>query len=216
MHKGRFLLNIQRVHDASDPGFADLVRIYTEAHPASERKSVDLLSSMVNRREYLFLLAFQDRQSVGFSIVQCFHSSDACLLEYMAVAHDRRDQGIGQYLFKETVNHKEVSNRFLLAEVDSNKRPSAETTLNTRRKAFYRRLGCREIEGLNYLMPNVSSAAPPAMDLIVYRDKLPISVEKSHLRDWLECCFVQTYGRPADDPNIDSMLKDLPGNLRLI
>lgn len=209
-------LKTRRVASAVDPDFAALARIYTEAHPESERKKVTLLASMVERPEYLFLVAAQDCRVVGFSIILCFSGTDACLLEYMAVSSDVRDQGIGQYLFRESVNRDEVFGRYLLAEVDSDKLQTAERTDCARRKAFYRRLGCREVEGLCYIMPPVSISTPPAMDLLVYRSELPPSIDRSQLRNWLQSCYTEVYGMAANDPRIDAMLKTLPAELRLV
>ncbi|MGA3159977.1 MAG: GNAT family N-acetyltransferase [Terracidiphilus sp.] len=210
------LVKIQRIQSGIDPVFAELVRIYIESHPESERKPASLLSSMIMRPEYLFLVAIQDKLVVGFSITLCFLKSDAALLEYMAVAPNRRGQGIGQNLFKETVKFEKASERFILAEVDSDKRQMADITDRTRRKNFYRRLGCREIDGLSYIMPPVSNSKPPAMDLLVYRRELPKTVEKKHLRAWLESCYIQVYGMTASDSRIDRMLRNLPKHLRLI
>jgi len=210
------LVKMQRIQSGSDPAFAELVRIYMESHPESERKPASLLSSMIMRPEYLFLVATQDRLVVGFSITLCFLNSDAALLEYMAVTPNLRGQGIGQTLFKETVKFEKASERFILAEVDSDKRQTADKTNRMRRKKFYRKLGCQEIDGLSYIMPPVSNSKPPAMDLLVYRRELPKTVEKEHLRAWLQSCYIQVYGMTANDSRIDKMLENLPKHLRLI
>jgi ribosomal protein S18 acetylase RimI-like enzyme len=209
-------LRVRRIHSGSDPAFAELVGIYTESHPESERKPASLLASMIERPEYRFLVVSQGTFVVGFSISIYFLHSDAALLEYMAVTPNRRGQGIGQFLFKETVKPKEDAERFLLAEVDSDREQSADKSERSRRKGFYRRLGCREVEGLRYLMPTVSSAKPPAMDLLVYRRELPKSIERTRLRKWLESCYVEVYGMKASDPRIESMLNNLPENSCLI
>jgi GNAT superfamily N-acetyltransferase len=171
---------------------------------------------MIRRPEYIFLVALQDHLVVGFSITLCFLGSDAALLEYMAVAPDRRSRGIGQVLFEETVKFEEASERYVLMEVDSDKGQSSDKTDRTRRKSFYKRLGCREIGGLSYIMPPVSNSMPPAMDILVYRRELPDIVEKSHLRNWLESCYIQVYEIPASDFRIKVMIESLPDTLRLI
>jgi ribosomal protein S18 acetylase RimI-like enzyme len=114
-------LKIQRIQSDTDPAFAELVKIYTESLPENERKNAGLLSSMIQRSEYLFLVACRDNSVVGFSIALCFHDSDAALLEYIAVARDCRGREIGKFLFKETAGMKEVSERHLLVEVDSDR-----------------------------------------------------------------------------------------------
>ncbi len=92
-------LTIHRIDRSADPAFAGLASIYTEAHPASERKSIGLLAAMIQRPEYLFLAASEESRVVGFAIVLCFRQSSACLLEYLAIAQGRRSHGLGQSLF---------------------------------------------------------------------------------------------------------------------
>jgi GNAT superfamily N-acetyltransferase len=209
-------LELHRVHDSTKPEFAELVRIYSEAHPRNERKNVESLSLMLARPEYLFHVVSHQNLVAGFAIVLCFTEADAGLLEYMAVDQNWRGHGIGQFLFTELVKLRELSRRYLLAEVDSDKAETADRIDRMRRKAFYHRLGCKEIEKLCYIMPQVSSAMPPAMDLLVYRQNLPLSIERSHLRKWLQSCYVQVYGKDENDPRIEMMLRNLPENLRLL
>ncbi len=208
-------LTIHRIDRSADPAFAGLASIYTEAHPASERKSIGLLAAMIQRPEYLFLAASEESRVVGFAIVLCFPQSSACLLEYLAIAQDRRSHGLGQSLFTQVATLPEVAGRYLLIEVDSNPPQAAPNPSNARRKAFYRKLGCRQIEGLAYIMPPVSLSAPPPMEMLVYKSPLPAFIGQAHLREWLQCCYVEVYGRAADDRRIDSMLQGLPQNLRL-
>lgn len=209
-------IQLRRVRSTHEPDFKDLVAIYTEAHPQSERKSPERLSAMIQQPGYFFLVAVESSVVVGFSIVRVFDDSDAALLEYMAVAQDRRNQGIGQQLFTQTANLGEISSRFLLAEVDSEKRPADDRADRIRRKNFYRRLGCREVEQLCYIMPPVSSSSPPDMDILVYKRDLPPFIELPRLRQWLVSCYVQVYGQPANDHRIETMLHGLPANVRLV
>jgi ribosomal protein S18 acetylase RimI-like enzyme len=217
---------IARLHTPDDPRFAQLLTIYTEAHPASERKTVDQLAAMITRPEYLFLVAEQPSESAapphpekkvaGFAIALCLPNTDACLLEYMAIAPGHRNQGIGQYLFQQVLAHPELAGRFLLAEVDSDKLPCPDRADRTRRKAFYSRLGCREIAGLNYHMPPVSTATPPPMDLLVHHPDRPGSISKAAVKAWLTACYTAVYAMPADDPRIAAMLRDLPDTCVLL
>jgi ribosomal protein S18 acetylase RimI-like enzyme len=208
-------LETHHIHDATDPAFTALARIYSDAIPASERKSVEQLSSMLQRPEYIFLVASRENLVVGFSITLCFTGCDACLLEYMAVVAGRRSQGIGRYLFTELTKHPEVSGRLLLAEVDSDKTQSSYSIEAAQRKAFYRKLGCKEVEGLHYLMPPVTTTTPPEMNLLAYQQALPSTIERAHLQTWLQCIYVEVYGRAATDPGLEQMLKSLPDNIRL-
>jgi GNAT superfamily N-acetyltransferase len=220
------LLRTVRLHSPDDPRFAQLLAIYTEAHPASERKPVEQLAAMIARPEYLFLVAFSGAEQqdisdridavVGFAIALCLPNTDACLLEYMAIEHDHRNRGIGQLLFREVLARPEIAGRFLLAEVDSDKLPCPDRAERTRRKAFYHRLGCGEIAGLSYLMPPVSTATPPPMDILVHHPDSPEYLSKNLLKAWLTACYTEVYGMAAGDPRIAAMLCELPESCALL
>jgi GNAT superfamily N-acetyltransferase len=211
------MMQAVRIHSAEDPRFGELVRIYTEALPASERKSVDALRQMIARPEYFFLAAVDADALVGFAITIAFVESDAALLEYMAVDAARRSEGLGEALFRATAAWPELSSRFLLSEVESETADGAgpDAELRARRKGFYRRLGAKEIEGLTYIMPPVSSAQPPAMHMLVLRGGFP-TIAKARVRAWLEACYGQVYGVPQSDPRIEEMLSGLPETIRLV
>lgn len=209
-------IQFHRVVSAAEPAFYGLLSIYEEALPASERKSSAKLAAMVERSDYSILTASINNSVVAFSISLRFANSDGSLLEYMAVETHLRGRGIGQRLFRGTVMLDELADRYLLIEVDSDKRPGDSQLKNARRKSFYKKLGCREIEHLAYVMPPVASSAPPPMNLLVYRRFLPSVIEKTRLRSWLSECYSQVYGASANSPVIESMLSDLPDGIRLI
>lgn len=202
-------MNLHRVRTAGEIAFDGLLRVYTAAHPASERKSADALRQMIERPEYLFLAVTEAEVVVGFAIAIALADCDGVLIEYMAVDAEHRGRGIGKLLFRAIAGWPEALDRFLLAEVDSAAAALSQGDDRVRRKNFYRRLGCRQIEGLVYVMPPVTSAVPPPMDVLVYRRELPACVEKEHVRRWLEAIYAQVYGVAAGDPRIDAMLDGL-------
>ncbi len=209
-------LIVDRVKVASDPRFDELVAIYREALPRSERKPAAKLAVMIAKPGYIFLVLTLEGKVVGFAIAVCFERTEACLIEYMAIAGKMRGQGLGNTLFKSVVDLEEIRDRYLLAEVESEAAPSADHEDRVRRKRFYRKLGCREIEGLEYIMPAVSSSTPPAMNILVYRRGLPEEISKAQLRGWLQDIYVDVYWRSSSDPQIDTMLENLPERPRLI
>jgi hypothetical protein len=104
----------------------------------------------------------------------------------------------------------------LLLEVDSDREPAADRELRTRRKAFYRRLGCKVLEGLEYVLPLPGQGRVPAMDLLVDSGGEPIdSVPKPLVTTWLREIYTQVYSCPVDDPRLLGMIASLPQNTRL-
>lgn len=207
---------LRRVTSLDDPAFQRLVDIYIEAHPASERKSLGQLSAMFQQPDYLFEVIFLANTVVGFAIITQLPYTDACLLEYMAITKGKRGLGLGSSLFRHIVRLPEVAPRFLLAEVDSDREPSGERAERVRRKRFYRHLGCKEVAGLEYIMPPVSSRPPPVMNVMAFRRELPREVSKEQLRGWLQAIYVNVYGQLPTDGRIDEMLKSISTAAELV
>jgi GNAT superfamily N-acetyltransferase len=199
-------MRIQQIRERNKAEFDGLVRVYEASLAASGRKSVAALKAMLARPEYAFVIAIEGKRVVGFAIAIALIGSDAALLEYMAVHAEFRGRGVGAELFGAVAEWQKIAGRFLLVEVDSEREDSAEREQRARRKAFYRRLGAKELRGLRYIMPPVTAATPTPMELMVYRRELPASIEKERVRAWLEDCYLQVYGVPAGDPRIGEML----------
>lgn len=209
-------LELRRLHSLHDPAFQQLLEIYFEANDPSERKSLERLGAMIQEPGYHFLSGMKSDRVAGFQILRLFDGADAALLEYNAVASDRRNQGIGSELFQRIANLEVFASKFLLAEVGSDKKATPDQSERARRKEFYRRLGWREIDRLGYIMPPVSSTLPAEMDMLVYKRDLPATIERGRLRDWLERCYVDVYGLSASDPRINAMISGLPEQVSLI
>ena len=209
-------MRIQRIGEQDEAEFAGLVSVYEASLAAGERKSVDALRAMLVRPQYVFLAAMNEARVIGFAIGIALIGSDAALLEYMAVDAEFRGRGVGAALFRAVVEWPAIAGRFVLVEVDSHREDSAEREERARRKAFYRRLGARELDGLGYIMPPVTAATPPPMELMVYRRELPGCIAKQRVRGWLEDGYEQVYGVAAGDPRIDAMLAGCAESIPLV
>lgn len=203
--------SFSRVTDPRSPVFAEILALYANAFPSSERKPTQFLSDVLVREDYrIFMLADQE-SLIGFGVIFQSSNQQFALLEYMAIADRRRDQGWGARLFNEVTAR--VAGPLLL-EVETDRLHVAGTDDRARRKSFYRRLGCHVIEGLDYLMPQISSSAPPSMDLMIHGYPKPF-LEKELLREWLGEIYRKVYDRHAHDSAIGRMLADLPKEIRL-
>jgi hypothetical protein len=101
----------------------------------------------------------------------------------------------------------------VLLEVDSDGEASADRALRTRRLRFYRRLGCKTVSGLRYLMPLQGPGPAPEMVLMLHPavgDADATRVARNDLQRWLETIYRDVYRVPPDDPRIGTMLAPLP------
>jgi len=208
-------LVLKRLQSSSDPAFSDLLSLYDEAFPSSERKPVAVLRRMLAVEDYYFLLATENEITVGLAIVRVLRDGTAALLEYMTVVPSQRRRGIGGQIVLAAARAVNAPPVTLLLEVESDRIKSPDQSLRARRKQFYRMLGALELRDLSWIMPPVIATPPPAMEMMVLAPAVS-SIRREKLRQWLVNIYVDVYGQSADDPRIDVMLRDLPEEVELI
>ena len=188
---------------AGGSAFEDFYRIYVESIAVPEQKTRDQLAAMVERPDYQVLLARRRGQVVGFSILFLSREESFGLLEYMAVEAAQRSGGIGAELFRRSL--EAAGDAPLLVEVDSDR--SGDRAINRRRILFYRRLGCRFVEGISYILPLPSQGPRPEMDLMIQIPPAIDRISKATLERWLKVMYRDVYGCRPDDPRIERMLE---------
>jgi GNAT superfamily N-acetyltransferase len=193
--------------------FRELFAIYAASIAPSEQKPEAWLRAMVAAPEYRVWISQDAGQVLGFSILFVPPGCGFALLEYMAVASERRGHGFGAKLFQKTVERAVTPGGEalpVLLEVDSDVEASTDGPLRTRRLHFYRRLGCMKISGLRYLMPLQGAGPAPEMVLLIHRAARDAPVPRGDLEGWLRTIYRDVYHVPPDDPRIATMLAPLP------
>jgi GNAT superfamily N-acetyltransferase len=188
---------------------SDLIGIYEASIPASERKPAEAIRDMACRSDYRLVVATQDQTLLGFAAVFAPPDENFALLEYLAVDERFRGGGIGAGLFRAAVRTLEDDARAgpLLIEVEALEGDPAERARQERRRAFYRRLGCRRVAGLDYLLPLRAAAAPPPPVMHLFaRVAANVPLSRADLERALGVIYPRVYGQHADDPRIAAML----------
>lgn len=194
------------IDDAAPEDLDALIALYEGAFLPSERKPSAAIRAMAGHRAYRVRVAKVEGAFAGFAILFRFPGGGLALLEYMAVELPHRARSIGQALFHDAASAL-AADETLIVEVEADAEPCAEQADRARRKAFYRRLGCLEIEGLDYRVPLPGD--PPLMNLLVWRHQSP-TLDRAALADWLTRLYRDGYHTPADDPRLVAMLAALP------
>jgi len=206
-------VTLEQMTSAEGAPFRELFAIYAASITPREQKPEDWLRTMVTAPEYRVWTASDAGRVLGFTILFVPPDRGFALLEYMAVASDRRGSGLGAAMFRRTVEQALTPQGValpVLLEVDSDREASPDQALRTRRLHFYRRLGCATIAGLRYLMPLPGTGAAPEMDLMIHRDAPATAVARGDLERWLRTIYRDVYHVSPDDPRIEAMLRPLP------
>jgi GNAT superfamily N-acetyltransferase len=196
-------------------------RIYESSIAPSGRKPATDLLAMAGRSDYRVIAALDNEQILGFATVFAPPDEPLALLEYLAVDEAHRGRGTGAGLFRFAVETLAREGRAgpLLVEVDSEPDETSASASHPgrRRHAFYRRLGCRRIEGLAYHLPLRTAGLPPPMDLFVHPIRsADLALHRGDLERALRLIYHRVYAQSPDDPRIDRMLTILPDPIHLV
>jgi GNAT superfamily N-acetyltransferase len=154
---------LEQLKSCDEPAFRELYEIYAASIVARERKPQEWICKMVRSPEYRVWVMKSAGRVTGFSIVFLPSAGHFALLEYMAVAAERRNSGVGSELFQQSMRAVLSEGRSLpvLLEIDSDREAGDDQQIRTRRQRFYRRLGCVQVSGLQYILPLPGLDAPP-------------------------------------------------------
>jgi hypothetical protein len=165
---------------------------------------------MARRPDYRLIVATHEQTVLGFAAVFAPPDEAFALLEYLAVDERFRGGGVGGGLFRAAVETLAGEGRGgpLLLEVEAPVGDDATgRAQQERRRAFYRRLGCRQVAGLDYLLPlRTASTAPPPMHLFAHVTAPAVSLSRADLERALRVIYSRVYGQDADDPRIAVMM----------
>src|SRR5580698_378379 len=211
-------VKLEQLASSEGETFRQLYAIYAASIAAREQKRESWIAAMIDAPQYRVWVAKAGGLVRGFSILFVPATGGFALLEYMAVAPDQRNHGLGAELFRQTMKAALTPGERplpVLLEVDSDREASSDRALRTRRERFYRRLGCLRIAGLRYIMPLAGEGSPPEMDLLVYSaDPLGrvagSEVPRSDVTRWLETIYRDVYHCAPNDPRLAQMVAGLP------
>jgi len=204
---------ISRLTRHDDAAFDALVVIYQASIERSEQKPVEALRRAVDDSRYRFLVARDGDAVIGFAICYAPAPEGMWLLEYMATDATRRSSGLGAALLQACIDlHRAAGRPIGLLEVDAVSGDAMLRDQRMRRLAFYRRNGCRMIDGLDYILPLPGA---PAMRLLVHAPAGVETLDKAELEIWIAAIYREVYAQAANDPRPARMVAPLPDPARL-
>lgn len=197
--------------DAGDTASLDRAyAIYADAILKSEQRPEDEFRALVARPDYRTVIAMRDDEMVGVAVSWTPDDGDAWLFEYAAVIPEARGKQIGSHLFLATQSLV-GKDRTGLIEVDADTGADEQA----RHLAFYRRLGCRRLRDLVYLLPLDAFGTPPPMMLLVHAPPDFGAISIHVVEDWLRRIYYEVYGKRLDDPRLAAMIDPLPDEVQL-
>ena len=204
-------IRITQLEPDDAEGLDHVYALYQAAILRTEQRPEAEFRALIRRPDYLFVVARMDEAIIGFAVAWAPEQADFWLFEYAAVAPEARGNKIGSHLLLATRQLIGIE-RTALVEVDANTGSEEQA----RRLEFYKRLGCRELRGLEYLLPLDAFGQPPPMLLLAMLHPDLHSVPVMVLEEWLRRIYAEAYGKGLDDPRLARMIDPLPDDVPLL
>ena len=204
-------VSITQLQPGDDAGFKAALAVYQEAILPSEQKAKEELRKLMGRRDYRFLVARREAAIVGMCVSH-YSAIYFWLYEYAAVAPAERGRGIGALLFQ---GARASSNSIGLVEADADTSGDPQSE-QARRLSFYERMGCRQLQGLDYVLPLRANGIPPPMVLLAHAPREVTGVPSKTVEFWLRSIYVDVYGQNFHDSRIATMIRGLPAEVALV
>lgn len=198
--------------------FREAYTIYETAIPKAEQKTRRQMLAGLKHPDFRFWAFEHEGEIAGIAVLYASAANNTLLLEYLAISPKLQGKGLGSTLFEAAFEASRMDVRTLmLIEVDSETEDvsAKEKRIRLNRKAFYRRLGAREVDGFDYILPLQNFGPTPRMSLLLLGatgDRIETECLRTAVRD----VYVNVYRCRPDDPRIARMFMRHGGRLALV
>lgn len=184
--------------------FLQAMSIYGAEFPPDSRLSVPRIRALLQDGSYQLTVAQQDRQVIGFALIWVSRRPVFVHLDYIAVAHEWKGEGIGTTLY-----------RWLLARLaDFHPRAQLLTLeVDDSLIGFYQRSQTKLLRDTPYLFPGPLGPVP--MNLMVHDTLGRSTLDRATARGIIRGLYCGLHGRSPEDVSLQSCLKTLPAQIFL-
>lgn len=143
-------MNLIRLKNISDNYFQEAWKLYEDAFPIEERRSLDSQSKVLQNDNYHFDVLIDKDQFTGFILWWNFETNK--YIDHFATALVQRNKGIGKLILNKFID---LDDKPIILEVEL---PTSK--INERRIKFYERSGFK-LNQHYYTVPNSQKNQPP-------------------------------------------------------
>ncbi|HEU0316966.1 MAG TPA: GNAT family N-acetyltransferase [Solirubrobacteraceae bacterium] len=148
-----------------------VLEIYEEAFPARERDPFEAVLAASRAGGEIALVALEGDRPIGLAFLRRLEAVGCLLLEYFAVAADRRGAGVGRAFWQTAVSalgERDAGSAIVLEVEDPNEPDidAAQAEQRARRVRFWEQLGARMLRLECFVVPNLGESGVGAMRLM--------------------------------------------------
>jgi GNAT superfamily N-acetyltransferase len=168
-------MELVRLKNTSEPYFEKAWKLYEEAFPLEERRTIEQQAFVLQNELYHFDVLIDGTQLIGFILWWNFETHR--YIDHFATATEQRNKGLGKLILNTFIAQNDKA---ILLEVEL---PTCE--LNKRRIQFYDRIGFKLNQHHYEIIP--SNVDLPSLQLLVMT--YPSLISEKELNSFVENYF---------------------------
>lgn len=205
---------LKELEDFRSWEFRESLDIYKTSFPKNHTRPVEKLVKMLkDDMDYHLFIAANKSSVVGISLLYAFKSLHIGLLDYLAVDPNYQRKGIGKKLFRFTI--QKLCSQMpgvigLILEIQKEGVNDSDGHKEIRdRIIFYRQLGARLLDGVNYLFPSQTHGKPEEMYLMIVPLTKMRAMPKRFIIKYVRAIYSTIYQYENNDM-LDAVCGSLP------
>lgn len=127
----RYAMNQIKLESISDNYFHIAWKLYEDAFPLEERRSLNAQTQVMKKSNYHFDILMDENQFIGFLLWWDFETLK--YIDHFATSAEQRNKGFGKLILEKFIDR---SDKPIILEVEL-----PNSTINQRRIKFYKRIG---------------------------------------------------------------------------
>ena len=163
-----------RLKNISDVYFNSAWKLYEDAFPLEERRSLDAQKNVMKKTNYHFEIIVDDNQLIGFLLWWDFEKNR--YIDHFATLTEQRNKGFGKQILERFLD---INDKPILLEVEL-----PNSAINQRRIKFYERIGFK----LNQHYYEVPSSKEDHSPLELLLMSYPEHLTKKDVEQFVESC----------------------------
>lgn len=194
--------------------FDEVLAIYRDVFPASERQPVDVLSERIASDKTILLIAEVKDCVVGFAMLWNFEHSDFALLDYLGVHKGWQAMKIGRKIMNEVKRLALGWGKDLIMEIEHPGEGDNQKD-RERRLRFYLQSGALILKDVPYLLPALDGTVPTTMLLLTIPQVEKNAYSGGGIRALIQDIYTLVYKKETDDSELQSFIHLIPEQIEL-
>ena len=200
-------LHLQEILPSSDY-YEQAIAIYEQSLPANERQPRSVIEDRLNQCLCTLYAVMEEDSVIGMMVIWIFEETPFTFLDYLAVHHDYRGKGIGEFCMNLIREEFKQLNKSMLIEVEDPDYGDDRIT-KVRRIRFYEKCGAKWLANTPYIIPPLDGTEPTPMLLLIVTNEDVTQLEGTSIKSIVQRIYRSVYEKTESDLLLNSFINKI-------